>query len=132
MILKFLGKRKHNGEEYKIFVKLPAYDGETGIFGVEVKPCIEIETPENCFGYPDYVLFDNRYGRAYTLNRYLQPYILRALERQTEKIRNKLDYSLHEFYTREEWEKCINMSIDEWEKRYKELYPNVKIKYALA
>lgn len=132
MIEKLIAVRKHGGEKYKIFVILPEYNGETGIFGIEEDPHIRIETPENCFGYSDTVLFDNRYGKAYTLHRYLQPYILKALERQTEKIRNRLDYSTHEFYTREEWQKYIGGNIDEWERRYKSLYPNKKIKYALA
>lgn len=132
MIEKLIAVRKHGGEKYKIFVILPEYDGEAGVFGIEEDPHIRIETPENCFGYSDTILFDNRYGKAYTLHRYLQPYILKALERQTEKIRNRLDYSTHEFYTREEWQKYIGGNIDEWECRYKSLYPNEKIKYALA
>ena len=64
MIEKLIAVRKHGGEKYKIFVMLPEYDGETGIFGIEEDPHIRIETPENCFGYSDTVLFDNRYGKG--------------------------------------------------------------------
>ena len=132
MLKKLLFTRKHGGEEYKININLPQYDGEKGIFGIEEDAYISIETPENCFGYSDTVLFDRRYGKAYTLHRYLQPYILKALERQTEKIRDRIDYYIHEFYTREDWAYYIGGNIEEWEKRYNALYPNEKIKYALA
>ena len=36
-----------------------------------------IETPENDFGYTDTVLFNHE--KAYTLNRYLQNWILKAI-----------------------------------------------------
>ena len=45
MIEKLIAVRKHGGEKYKIFVILPEYDGETGIFGIEENPRVEIETP---------------------------------------------------------------------------------------
>lgn len=130
MLKKHLFTRKHGGEEYKININLPQYTGEKGIFGVDVDAYISIETPENCLGYTDTVLF-SRNGKAYTLNRYLQPYILKALERQTEKIRDRIDYYVHEFYTREEWAYYVG-NIEEWEKKYNSLYPDEKIKYAIA
>lgn len=131
MLKKHLFTRKHGGEEYKININLPQYAGEKGILGIEVDPYISIETPENCLGYSDTVLFNRKDGKAYTLNRYLQPYILKALERQTEKIRDRIDYYTHEFYTREEWAYYIGGNIEEWEKRFNVLYPNKKIKYAI-
>ena len=129
MLKKLVMIRKHAGEEYHIYVNLPQYHGETGIFGLEQDAYVSIETPENCFGYSDTVLFDKRYGRPYTLNRYLPPYILKALTRQTEKLRDTIDYNVHELYTREEWAvRCGN--IEEWEKKHKALYPEIKIRYA--
>ena len=38
MLEKLIAVRKHGGEKYKIFVILPEYDGETGIFGIEEIP----------------------------------------------------------------------------------------------
>lgn len=68
MLKKLVMIRKHAGEEYHIYVNLPQYHGETGIFGLEQDAYVSIETPENCFGYSDTVLFDKRYGRPYTLS----------------------------------------------------------------
>lgn len=130
MLEKLLAIRKHKGEEYRIYINLPQFEGEKGICGVEEVAYISITTPKNCLGYSDTVLF-SRSGKAYTLNRYLQPYILKALERQTEKIRDRIEYYTHEFYTREEWAYCVG-NIEEWEKKYNSLYPDEKIKYAIA
>lgn len=132
MLEKLLAIRKHKGEEYRIYINLPQFEGEKGICGVEEDAYISITTPKNCLGYSDTVLFDRRNGKAYTLNRYLQPYILKALERQTAKIRDRIDYYVHEFYTREEWAYYIGGNIEEWEKRYNSLYPDEKIKYTIA
>lgn len=65
--------RKYNKEEYRFFL-------ETMISWVDGKPkkYLSVETPENCFGYPDYVHFSN--GDAYTLHRYLQPWILKRIK----------------------------------------------------
>lgn len=132
MLEKLLAIRKHKGEEYRIYINLPQFEGEKGICGVEEDAYISITTPKNCLGYTDTVLFDRRNGKAYTLNRYLQPYILKALERQTAKIRDRIDYYVHEFYTREEWAYYIGGNIEEWEKKYNSLYPDEKIKYTIA
>ena len=82
--------RKHAGEEYKFFIIRPEYIGEKGCLGIEITPYIEVETPENAFGYPDYILLSNR-KQAYTLHRYLQPYILKAIEKQMINLLNKID-----------------------------------------
>lgn len=65
--------RKYNKEEYRFFLK-------TMTSWVDGKPkkYLSVETPENCFGYPDYVHFSN--GNAYTLYRYLQPWILKRIK----------------------------------------------------
>ena len=54
---------------------------------------ISCKTPENCFGYPDTVLFnhpswDGYYG-CYTLYRHLQPWIMRKIESKMIKLMNK-------------------------------------------
>ena len=76
--------RKYNKEEYKFFLNEPEYVGEKGCCGIEIEPYIHVETPENSFGYTDTVLFDN--GKAYTLNRYLQPWILKRIEKTMKQI----------------------------------------------
>lgn len=82
--------RKHARETYKFFVCKPEYEGEKGILGIEITPYVEVETPENCFGYPDYVLLGSRTGKAYTLNRYMPPHILKAIEKQMLKLASTL------------------------------------------
>lgn len=47
-----------------------------GCFGV-YSEYISVHTPENAFGYHDTILFHD--GKPYTLHRYLQPWILRAV-----------------------------------------------------
>lgn len=66
--------RKYNKEEYQFFL-------ETMISWVDGKPkkYLSVETPKNCFGYPDYVHFSN--GNAYTLYRYLQPWTLKKIKK---------------------------------------------------
>ena len=98
--------RKHNKEEYKFYLYSPSYNGETGCLGIEITPYIEVETPENCFGYPDYVRlctvlkYDEK-GKSYydvdivTTHRYLQPYIKKQLKRQMLDLCRKLD--IYEF-----------------------------------
>lgn len=89
--------RKHNKEEYKFYLNKPIYPGETGIFGIKLKPYISVETPENDLGYTDTVslseVWDNDAKKCklvvYTTHRYLQPYILRALEKQMIRAYNK-------------------------------------------
>lgn len=63
--------RKFNGETYKFYMNKGI--GQFGIYSEYV--CVE--TPVNGFGYTDTVLFN--YGKAYTLNRYLQKWILNAI-----------------------------------------------------
>lgn len=81
--------RKHRGEEYKFYTCIPEYKGEKGCLGIELSPYVEVETPENCFGYPDTILLSNN-KQAYTLNRYLQPSILKAIEKQMIKLQEKI------------------------------------------
>lgn len=69
------------------------YDGETYTFHMnemiswatnESVKYITCETPENCFGYRDTVMYDR--GVAYTLHRHLQPWILRKIKTQIERL----------------------------------------------
>ena len=76
--------RKFNKEEYKFYLNEPEYVGEKGVCGIEIKPYVSVETPENCFGYSDTVLMNN--GKAYTLNRYLPLWILKKIEKKMIQI----------------------------------------------
>ena len=63
--------RKFNGETYKFYM-----NKGIGCFGT-YSEYVSVETPENDFGYTDIVLFNH--GKPYTLNRYLQNWILKAI-----------------------------------------------------
>ena len=95
--------RKHAGEEYKFYINTPSYAGETGICGVEITPYVSVETPNNGLGYTDTILltdvrvfdedgyFLHFEKRAYTLNRYLPNYILKAIEKQMIDLLKKIE-----------------------------------------
>ena len=85
--------RKFNKEEYQFFIHEPEYIGEKGICGIEITPYIAVVTPDNGLGYTDTVLFDN--GKAYTLNRYLQPWILKRIEKIANRIRDSYPYTVN-------------------------------------
>lgn len=63
--------RKFNGETYNFYM-----NKGVGCFGTYTE-YVSVETPKNDLGYNDTVLFN--YGKAYTLNRYLQNWILKAI-----------------------------------------------------
>lgn len=103
MIKQLIQVRKYNGGEYKFYLHTPSYDGETGILGIEIEPYIEVQTPENIFGYPDYIRIvstpawnnEGKYiGRKYlatTTHRYLPKCILKKIEKQIFSLMEKLD-----------------------------------------
>ena len=54
--------RKIYGESYEFMLKLPSYEGEKGVCGIEITPYIECETPENGFGYNDFFIYQPETG----------------------------------------------------------------------
>ena len=80
--------RKFNKETYTFYLHEPSYAGETGVCGIEISSYISVVTPENCFGYTDTVLMNSN-GKAYTLHRYLQPYILKQIENKMRELYSK-------------------------------------------
>ncbi len=78
MTKRYLFSRKHAGEEYKFFLNYISFSWADG----SAYHYISVDTPENGLGCTDTVLLDSSSGRAYTLWRYLPPYILRNLEKQ--------------------------------------------------
>lgn len=63
--------KNYNKETYTFYL-----NKGVGCFGI-YSEYISVETPQNCFGYPDIVLFNK--GSAYTLHRYLQKWILKSI-----------------------------------------------------
>lgn len=80
--------RKFNKETYKVYLCTPTYNGETGYLGVEIEPYVVVETPQNSFGYEDYVHF-NSIGYGYCLHRTLPNWIMRELEKINRDILRK-------------------------------------------
>lgn len=81
--------RKINGETYNFILHTPDYFGETGCLAIELQPYIKVITPENCFGYPDYLYYDNTSDKLYTSERYLQPWIKKELLKTYKTLANK-------------------------------------------
>lgn len=63
--------RKYEGKEYRFLLNKGV--GCLGIYS----EYISVKTPENCFGYPDTVLFSH--GQPYTLERYLPNWIKKKI-----------------------------------------------------
>ena len=81
--------RKYNKGEYKFYLNEPDYVGEKGILGMEIKPYVSVETPENSFGYSDIILMhktmpDKVY--CYSIHRYLPRWILKKIEKKINDI----------------------------------------------
>jgi hypothetical protein len=93
MTTTLLFTRKFNKEEYKFFINEPEYVGEKGVCGIEIEPYVHVETPENGFGYVDTILMQN--GQAYTLHRYLQPWILKRIEKIMKQIQDSYSYTVY-------------------------------------
>ena len=84
--------RKFNKQVYKIYLHEPEYEGETWGCDIEITPYVSVETPENCFGYSDSVLFYNGYGVCAW--RTLPNWIMKELEKINADIMNKLENGL--------------------------------------
>ena len=92
MKVESIGTRKIYGETYTFYLNSPEFEGEKGICGVEIVPYISIETPENCFGYNDTVLFS--FGVPYTLNRPLSRHVLSELTKTAKRLAKKLEFTI--------------------------------------
>lgn len=85
MIKTLVKTRKFNKNTYKVYLVQPEYEGEKGYLGVEVKPYVYVETPENCLGYNDTVFFDKN-GYGYGVHRSHAPWIMKELEKINQDI----------------------------------------------
>jgi hypothetical protein len=80
--------RRFNKETYYIYLHQPSFTGESGCLGIDLESYVTVETPENCFGYPDTVHF-NSFGYGYCLHRLLPNWIMRELEKENKNILKK-------------------------------------------
>lgn len=64
-----IARRKYQKETYTFILNLPEYKGETGYVGIEIKPYISVETPENALGYTDTFLYNEQENDGYFLHR---------------------------------------------------------------
>lgn len=92
MKVEAIGTRKIYGETYTFYLNTPEFEDEIGICGIKIEPYISIETPENCFGYNDTVLFSC--GEPYALNRPLGPHVLSELTKTAKRLAKKLPYTI--------------------------------------
>ena len=69
--------RRFQGETYTFY-----HHAGVGCLGLYTE-YFSVETPENCFGYSDTILFNN--GEPYTLYRRLPNWILRECKKALEK-----------------------------------------------
>jgi hypothetical protein len=93
MTTTLLFTRKFNKEEYKFFINEPEYEGERGVCGIKITPYVSVETPDNGLGYTDTVLMNGE--NAYTLHRYLQPWILKRIEKIMKQIQDSYPYTVY-------------------------------------
>lgn len=84
---KLLITRKYNKEVYTYF--LHTFNGEKGIFGIPQNDYVTCETPDNGLGYIDIVQLSTPQKKAYTMHRYLQPYIKKQIEKKLIELENK-------------------------------------------
>ena len=85
--------RKYNKETYVFYLNEPSYAGARGCCGVEITPYISVVTPENGFGYTDTILLNH--GKAYTLERYLPPYILKQIEHKMIELMVQREFDMY-------------------------------------
>ena len=81
--------RKINKEVYTFILNTPDYIGEKGVCGIELTPYIEVKTPENCFGYPDTLLYSDTNDNLYTLHRSITPWIKKELLKTYKALEQK-------------------------------------------
>lgn len=90
MLTMLVKTRKFNKEVYEVYLHQPEFEGELGCLGIEIDSHVSVKTPKNDFGYSDIVLFD-KYGNGYTSHRYLQPWIIRELEKINKTIMDSIN-----------------------------------------
>ena len=69
MMSTIIATRKYNKESYNFILHLPSFEGERGVCGIELKPYITVETPENCLGYTDTFFYNDIKNSGYYSHR---------------------------------------------------------------
>lgn len=84
-----IATRKYNKESYNFILNLPSYEGEKGVCGIEIKPYITVESPENCLGYEDTFIYNNTEKNGYFLHRYHPQWIINKIINTCSKLSEK-------------------------------------------
>ena len=84
-----IATRKYNKEVYNFVLNLPSFKGEKGICGIEIKPYITVEAPENCFGYNDTFFYDDAKKSGYFMHRYHPQWIINKIINTCGKLAEK-------------------------------------------
>ena len=87
--------RKYDGEEYTFRLEVPAYEGETGILGVECEDVFYIESPENGLGYTDTYIYNPRYKKGHWSWRYHPAWITRKIKETCDRLYKKYDTEIY-------------------------------------
>lgn len=74
-----IATRKYNKESYNFILNLPSFEGEKGVCGIEIKPYITVEAPENAFGYTDTFLYNDANNSGYFMHRYHPQWIINKI-----------------------------------------------------
>lgn len=93
MIKRLVKVRRFNKESYSIYLRSPMFEGEKGCLGLDITPYFEVTTPENDFGYPDHILFNNVKGtlQGYTMHRYLPNWIMSRIDKAVNALNDDID-----------------------------------------
>lgn len=81
--------RKIYGESYEFMLKLPSYEGEKGVCGIEITPYIVCITPENGLGYNDFFTYQPEAGYGSFSHRYHTPYVTKKLNEFSKRFFEK-------------------------------------------
>ena len=84
-----LTTRKYNKEVYKFILNAPDFEGEKGVCGIEIKPYITVEAPENCLGYHDTFIYNDAKNSGYFMHRYHAKWIIDKIINTCGKLAEK-------------------------------------------
>lgn len=94
-----IARRKYQKETYTFILNLPEYKGETGCIGIEIKPYISVETPENALGYTDTFLYNEQENDGYFLHISLSTHsiksVAKSIAKKVDKFNKEQDLTLY-------------------------------------
>ena len=87
--------RKYEGEEYLFTLKVPEYEGETGVLGVECEDIFYIDSPKNSFGYPDTYIYNPKDKKGHWSWRSHPVWITRKIKQTCDRLYKKYDVEIY-------------------------------------